>query len=144
MHGGMGFIQPKDKSASGLHEKVQRTAVEAARRKFSPEFMNRLDKVVVFHPLKRNELDEVLDIELRQVQKRVLDSTRRPFLFRITSEGREFLLEEGTDQRYGARHLKRAIERFVVSPLARLLATAQVQSGDVLLIDRQHDDEGLV
>src|SRR5260370_1668151 len=115
----MGFIQPKDKSATGLHEKVERTAVEAARRKFSPEFMNRLDKVVVFHPLKRAELDEVLDIELRQVQKRVLDSAARPFLFRITSEGREFLLEEGTDQRYGARHLKRAIERNVVCALSR-------------------------
>src|ERR1700730_18308492 len=93
MQGGMGFVQPKDKATTGLHEKVQRTAVEAARRKFSPEFMNRQDKIVVFHPLKREELDEVLDIELRQVQKRVLDSTTRPFLFRITSEGREFLLE---------------------------------------------------
>jgi ATP-dependent Clp protease ATP-binding subunit ClpA len=144
MHGGMGFIQPKDKSATGLHEKVERTAVEAARRKFSPEFMNRLDKVVVFHPLKRAELDEVLDIELRQVQKRVLDSAARPFLFRITSEGREFLLEEGTDQRYGARHLKRAIERNVVCALSRLLATGQLHQGDVLLIDRHRGEEGLV
>src|SRR5258705_5459880 len=144
MHGGMGFIQPKDKSATGLQEKVERTAVEAARRKFSPEFMNRLDKVVVFHPLKRAELDEVLDIELRQVQKRVLDSAARPFLFRITSEGREFLLAEGTDQRYGARHLKRAIERNVVCPLSRLLATGQLHQGDVLLIDRHRGEEGLV
>jgi ATP-dependent Clp protease ATP-binding subunit ClpB len=144
MHGGMGFIQPKDKAATGLHVKVERTAVEAARRKFSPEFMNRLDKVVVFHPLKRAELDEVLEIELRQIQKRVLDSTTRPFLFRITSEGREFLLQEGTDQRYGARHLKRAIERNVVCPLSRLLATGQVNQGDVLLIDRHRGDEGLV
>ena len=144
MHGGMGFIQPKDKATTGLQEKVQRTAVEAARRKFSPEFMNRLDKVVVFHPLKREELDEVLDIELRQVQKRVLDSTTRPFLFRITSEGREFLLEEGTDQRYGARHLKRAIERYVVYPIARLLATAQVHYGDALVIDHHLGEEGLV
>src|SRR5882757_3718173 len=143
MHGGMGFIQPKDKATTGLHEKVQRTAVEAARRKFSPEFMNRLDKVVVFHPLKREELDEVLDIELRQVQKRVLDSTSRPFLFRITSEGREFLLEEGTDQRYGARHLKRAIERYVVYPIARLLATAQVHQGDALVIDHHLGEQGL-
>jgi ATP-dependent Clp protease ATP-binding subunit ClpB len=132
MHGGMGFIQP----TTGLQEKVQRTAVEAARRKFSPEFMNRLDKVVVFHPLKREELDDVLEIELGNVQKRVLDSTTRPFLFRITEEGREFLLQEGTDQRYGARHLKRAIERFVVCPIARLMATAQVHQGDALLIDR--------
>jgi ATP-dependent Clp protease ATP-binding subunit ClpB len=144
MHEGMGFIQPKDKTTKGLHEKVERTAVEAARRKFSPEFMNRLDKVVVFHPLKRAELDQVLEIELRQVQKRVLDSTTRPFLFRITSEGREFLLEEGTDQRYGARHLKRAIERNVVCALSRLLATGQLHQGDVLLIDRHRGDEGLV
>jgi ATP-dependent Clp protease ATP-binding subunit ClpB len=144
MHGGMGFIQPKDKATTGLHEKVQRTAVEAARRKFSPEFMNRLDKVVVFHPLKHKELDEVLDIELGQVQKRVLDSTTRPFLFRITNEGREFLLEEGTDQRYGARHLKRAIERYLVYPIARLLATAQVHQGDALVIDYHLGEDGLV
>jgi ATP-dependent Clp protease ATP-binding subunit ClpB len=144
MDGGMGFIQPNAKATTGLQEKVQRTAVEAARRKFSPEFMNRLDRVVVFHPLKRAELDEVLEIELRQVQKRVLDSTTRPFFFRITNEGREFLLEEGTDQRYGARHLKRAIERNVVCPLSRLLATGQLNQGDLLLIDRQPGDEGLV
>jgi len=144
IQGGMGFIQPKDKATPGLHEKVERTAVEAARRKFAPEFMNRLDKVVVFHPLERSQLDEVLEIELRQVQKRVLDSTTRSFLFRITSEGREFLLEEGTDQRYGARHLKRAIERNLVCPLSRLLATVQVQQGDVLLIDRHRYEEGLV
>jgi len=144
MHGGMGFIQPKDKTTTGLHEKVERTAVEAARRKFSPEFMNRLDRVVVFHPLQRAELEEVLEIELRQVQKRVLDSTTRPFFFRITRKGREFLLEEGTDQRYGARHLKRAIERNVVCPLSRLLATGQLHRGDLVLIDRQYGDEGLV
>jgi ATP-dependent Clp protease ATP-binding subunit ClpB len=144
MQGGMGFIQPRDKATAGLNEKVERTAVEAARRKFSPEFMNRLDKVVVFHPLKRAELEEVLDIELRQVQKRVLDSTTRPFFFRITSEARDFLLEEGTDQRYGARHLKRAIERNVVGALSRLLATGQLHQGDVLLIDWHRGEEGLV
>ena len=143
MQGGMGFVQPRDNATTGLDEKVEKTAVEAARRKFSPEFMNRLDKVVVFHPLKCDELDEVLEIELGQVQKRVSDSTARPFLFRITDEGREFLLEEGTDQRYGARHLKRAIERYLVSPIARLLATAQVRPGDLLLIDRHPGEKGL-
>jgi ATP-dependent Clp protease ATP-binding subunit ClpB len=143
MTGGMGFIQPKDKPVTDLDQKVERTAVEAARRKFSPEFMNRLDSVVVFRPLKREELDDVLEIELGQVQKRVSASMTGPFLFRITSEGRQFLLEEGTDQRYGARHLKRAIERYVVFPLARLLATAQVRSGDVLLIDRHPGEKGL-
>jgi ATP-dependent Clp protease ATP-binding subunit ClpB len=143
MEGGMGFVQPKDKPVTDLHQKVERTAVEAARRTFSPEFMNRLDKVVVFHPVRREELDEVLEIELGQVQKRVLDSTMGPFLFQITREGRQFLLQEGTDQRYGARHLKRAIERYLVCPLSRLLATAQVCSGDVLLIDRHPGENGL-
>src|SRR5215831_4289162 len=144
MQGGMGFVQPNDQPRVGLQKKVERTAIEAARRRFSPEFMNRLDKLVVFHPLKREELDEVLEIELRNFQRRVLDSTTRPFLFRITNEGREFLLQEGTDQRYGARHLKRAIERNVVCPLSRLLATGQVQQGDVLLIDRHRYEERLV
>ena len=135
MQGGMGFIQPKDKPVSDLDEKVERTAVEAARRKFSPEFMNRLDKVVVFHPLQKEQLQEVLDIELGQVQQRVLDTAKGQFLFRVTPSGRDFLLQEGTDQRYGARHLKRAIERHVVYPLANLLATDQVNLGDLVCID---------
>ena len=141
MEGGMGFIQPKDKPVTGLDEKVERTAIEAARRKFSPEFMNRLDKVVVFHSLRREQLQEVLDIELGQVQQRVLDTANGQFLFRVTDAGREFLLQEGTDQRYGARHLKRAIERNVVYPLANLLATDQVNLGDLVCIDwdRSHN-----
>jgi ATP-dependent Clp protease ATP-binding subunit ClpB len=143
MTGGMGFVQPIDKPVHQLDEKVERAAIAAARRKFSPEFINRLDKLVVFHPLKPTELNEVLEIEIEHVQKRVLDSTTRPFLFRVTTEGRQFLLEEGTDQRYGARHLKRAIERYLVCPLSRLLATAQVRSGDVLLVDRHPGDKGL-
>src|ERR1700684_1301121 len=135
MNGGMGFVQPKDKPAAGLDQKVERTAVEAARRKFSPEFMNRLDKVVVFHPLHREQLEEVLQIELGNVQRRVLETAKGQFLFRVTGAGREFLLQEGTDQRYGARHLKRSIERHVVYPLANLLATDQVQLGDLVCID---------
>jgi ATP-dependent Clp protease ATP-binding subunit ClpA len=135
MQGGMGFIQPKDKPVTGLDEKVERTAVEAARRKFSPEFMNRLDKVVVFHPLQREQLEEVLEIELGRVQQRVLETARGQFLFRVTSSARDFLLQEGTDQRYGARHLKRAIERNIVYPLANLLATEQIHIGDLICID---------
>src|ERR1017187_2029035 len=135
MNGGMGFVQPGDKPAAGLNEKIERTAVEAARRKFSPEFMNRLDKVVVFHPLRRQQLEQVLEIELGQVQQRVLETAKGQFLFRVTGEGRDFLLQEGTDQRYGARHLKRAIERHIVYPLANLLATEQVQLGDLVCID---------
>jgi ATP-dependent Clp protease ATP-binding subunit ClpA len=135
MNGGLGFVQPKDKPVTGLEKKVERTAMEAARRKFSPEFMNRLDKIVVFHPLQREQLEEVLQIELGNVQRRVLETAKGQFLFRVTGAGRDFLLKEGTDQRYGARHLKRAIERHVVYPLANLLATEQVQLGDLVRID---------
>jgi ATP-dependent Clp protease ATP-binding subunit ClpB len=143
MQGGMGFIQPTDKPAAGLEGKIERTAVDAARRKFSPEFMNRLDKVVVFHPLKREQLEEVLEIELGHVQQRVLETAKGQFLFRVTDSGRDFLLKEGTDQRYGARHLKRAIERHVVYPLANLLATEQVHLGDLVCIDWSGEQAGL-
>jgi ATP-dependent Clp protease ATP-binding subunit ClpB len=135
MSGGYGFVRSDDKPKDNLDEKVERTAVEAARRKFSPEFMNRIDKLVVFHPLDRPELEAVLEIELGMVQKRVLDTATSKFLFRVTDAGREFLLREGTDQRYGARHLKRAIERFLVYPLANLLATQQVKMGDLVRVD---------
>jgi len=144
MHGGMGFIQPEDKPMAGLDVKVARTALEAARRKFSPEFMNRLDKIVVFHPLNREQIAKVLQNELGQVQQRVLETANGQFLFRVTDAGREFLLYEGMDQRYGARHLKRAIERHVVFPLANLLATGQVQAGDMLCIDWDSRVGGLV
>src|SRR6202790_5536206 len=143
MHGGLGFVQPQDKPIAGLEKKVERTAMEAARRKFSPEFMNRLDKIVVFHPLQREQLEEVLQIELGQGQRRVLETAKGQFLFRVTSAGKDFILQEGTDQRYGARHLKRAIERHVVYPLANLLATEQVHLGDLVCIDWHKGNEGL-
>jgi ATP-dependent Clp protease ATP-binding subunit ClpB len=142
--GGMGFVQPTDKPADSLDGKVERTAREAARRKFSPEFMNRLDKVVVFHPLRQNHLEQILEIELGMVQRRVLDTARTKFLFRVTPTAQAFLLREGTDLKYGARHLKRAIERHIVFSLANLLATAQVRLGDSLCIDWDERDQRLV
>ena len=134
LSGGYGFVQSDDKPKANLDEKVERTAVEAARRRFSPEFMNRLDKVVVFHPLQRKQLEQVLDIELSMVQQRVLDAAKGQFLFTVAPAARDFLLKEGTDQRYGARHLKRAIERHVVYPFANLLATDKVRSCDLISI----------
>jgi ATP-dependent Clp protease ATP-binding subunit ClpB len=136
MTGGMGFVQPSDKTEDKLDGKVERTARGAAKKKFSPEFMNRLDKVVVFHPLRREHLEQILEIELGMVQQRVLDTGRGQFLFGVTPAARRFLLQEGTDLKYGARHLKRAIEKHVVYPLANLLATGQVHFGDMLVVDR--------
>jgi len=144
MTGGMGFVQPADKPTDQLDVKVERTAAAAAKRKFSPEFMNRLDKVVVFHPLRPEQLEQILEIELGMVQQRVLDTARGQFLFRVTPEARGYLLREGTDIKYGARHLKRAIERHVVYPLANLLATEQVKLGDMLCIDWDEGEGRLI
>jgi ATP-dependent Clp protease ATP-binding subunit ClpA len=114
-----------------LGSRIARSGVEAARRKFTPEFMNRLDKIVVFKALGAEELRKVLDIELNFVQQRVFRaSPERCFVFTATAEAKQLLLEEGTDVKYGARHLKRAIERLLVQPLANLIATEQVRAGD--------------
>jgi ATP-dependent Clp protease ATP-binding subunit ClpA len=143
MTGGMGFAPTvPDDSAPRVDEKVERTATEAAKRKFAPEFMNRIDKMIAFHPLRAAQLERILEIELEMVQRRVFETKRR-ILFRAMPAAREFLLREGTDLKYGARHLKRAIERYLVDPLASLLATEQVSPGDVLTIDWDGSEAGL-
>ena len=119
-----------------LTDKISRAGIEAARRKFTPEFMNRLDKIVVFHPLGQAELRKVLDIELRLLQQRIFDSVGpNYFVFTTATSAKEHLLEEGTDLKYGARHLRRAIERLVVQPLSNLVATSQVRNGDLVRIE---------
>ena len=144
MAGGMGFAPPAQVDTKlRLDEKVQKTAAEAARRKFPPEFINRIDKVVVFHPLQSDQLEQILEIELDMVQRRVLETAKGRFLFDVMPAAREFLLREGTDLKYGARHLKRAIERYVVCPLATLLATDQVSLGDVISIDWSGSEQRL-
>ena len=119
-----------------LNDKVARAGLEAARRKFTPEFMNRIDKTVVFRPLGEAELRKILTLELNMVQQRVFSSAAgSPFVFSLTDAAKEFLLREGTDMKYGARHLKRAIERNLVHPLSNLIATQQVRGGDLIRVD---------
>jgi ATP-dependent Clp protease ATP-binding subunit ClpA len=119
-----------------LGDKVMRAGLEAARRKFSPEFINRIDKTVVFHPLGAPELRKILTIELNVVQQRIFSAAHAaPFVFSLTEEAKDFLLVEGTDLKYGARHLKRAVDRHLVHPLSNLIATGQVRGGDLLRID---------
>jgi ATP-dependent Clp protease ATP-binding subunit ClpB len=134
--GGFGFAPKAVQVDSSLDEKINRTAVEAARRKFTPEFMNRIDKVVVFKTLRPEHLEQILEIELGMVQQRVLMAAgAHQFVFNCTSKVKNYLLSEGTDPKYGARHLKRAIERHIVFPLANLVATGQVRLGDFVRID---------
>ena len=116
-------------------QRVHRAAIEAARRRFSPEFMNRIDNVVVFRSLRHSELRQVLDVELRALQRRINAGAAEEFSFTLTDQAKEFVLSEGIDYRYGARHLRRAIDRLVVYPLSSLSATKQVRLGDVVTID---------
>lgn len=141
--GGIGFAPTKTdqvKADNEIDTKIYRTALEAAKRKFSPEFMNRIDKVVVFRSLKEHHLRRILEIELKAVQDRITESAGTKFIFECTDPAKEFLLQEGIDLKYGARHLKRAIERFLVYPLSNLVATQQVETGDLVLVD--YDGEG--
>jgi ATP-dependent Clp protease ATP-binding subunit ClpB len=136
--GGIGFAPGKGGKTphdTEVDQKIYRTAVEAARRKFSPEFMNRIDKVVVFRSLKEHHLRAILDLELQAVQERIMMSAGTKFVFQCSDTAKNMLLQEGIDFKYGARHLKRAIERFLVYPLSNLVATGQVGLGDLVYID---------
>jgi ATP-dependent Clp protease ATP-binding subunit ClpA len=124
-----------------LSSKVDRSGLAAARRKFTPEFMNRIDKTVVFHPLGTTELRKILDIELDLVHQRIQGAT--PFDFHLSEDAKDFLLREGTDVKYGARHLKRAVDRYLVHPISNLLATGQVRIGDSVGVDYDVACEGL-
>lgn len=144
--GGIGFAPNKSDQAKQDNEidtKIYRTALEAAKRKFSPEFMNRIDKVVVFRSLKEYHLRRILDIELMSVQDRITESAGTKFIFECNTEAKEFLLSEGIDLKYGARHLKRSIERFLVYPLSNLVATEQVETGDFVMVDFDPEKDAL-
>ncbi len=144
--GGIGFAPTsasKNPEDTELDTKIYRTALEAAKRKFSPEFMNRIDKVVVFRSLKERHLRKILEIELAAVQDRITESAGTKFIFECSDSAKEFLLQEGIDLKYGARHLKRSIERFLVYPLSNLVATQQVETGDLVSVNFDEKGEKL-
>jgi ATP-dependent Clp protease ATP-binding subunit ClpA len=146
---GFGTSDARIKASTGefdekMSGKIARTGVEAARRKFTPEFMNRLDKIVTFSPLGSEQLKKILDIELNLVQQRIFNtSADRAFVFTMSDHGKDFLLTEGTDLKYGARHLKRAIERLLVHPMSNLIATDQVRGGDWVRVEYDAESKSL-
>jgi ATP-dependent Clp protease ATP-binding subunit ClpB len=142
MHPKLGFnAAHSNQSQNGIVDeqlsgKIARSGIDSARRKFTPEFINRLDKIVTFRPLGTSELRRILDIELNMVQQRIFNtSPEKSFVFKAGDKAKDFLLEEGTDLKYGARHLKRAIERLLVQPMSNLIATDQVRGGDCVAVD---------
>jgi ATP-dependent Clp protease ATP-binding subunit ClpB len=142
----LGFRVPSgDDGTAKLSARISRTGIEAARRKFTPEFINRLDKIVVFKSLGNEELRRIVDIELEMVQQRIrFAAAGNPFSVNVADSAKQFLLMEGTDPRYGARHLKRAIERLLVQPLSNLIATSQIHRGDCIRVSHSEDSPFLI
>jgi ATP-dependent Clp protease ATP-binding subunit ClpA len=116
-------------------DKISIAGKKAARKRFSPEFINRIDKTVVFNPLDERQLREILGLEIQAVEERICRAISGSIILSVDPAAQDFLLREGTDVRYGARHLKRAVERLLVHPISNLLATAQLQTGDTLVVD---------
>ncbi len=142
---GFQVASPEDpRCNTRLSARISDAGIAAARRKFTPEFINRLDKIVVFKSLGVEELRRIVDIELKMVQQRIQAAAgSTPFLVNVTDAAREYLLVEGTDFKYGARQLKRAIERLLVQPLSNLMASGQIHRGDCIRVSHE-DGSGLL
>ena len=113
-----------DDIEQSLAGKIQRSGVEAARKRFTPEFMNRLDEIVTFRPLGPEQLRKILDIELNLLQQQILASQMNcAFVFTLSEEAKAYVLEQGADYKYGARHLKRTIGRLLIRPLSNLVSS---------------------
>ncbi len=127
---GMGFHTQQSCGRSAM----ARAAVRALRRRFSPEFINRLDKIIVFEPLDEQALRKILDIEIDAARQR-LARGRHHLSVRVSEHVKERMLAEGTDVRYGARHLRRVVEDAVIRTTARLVADGCTQDGDCIAIE---------
>jgi ATP-dependent Clp protease ATP-binding subunit ClpC len=134
---GLGFNAGDVKSSiDRITEKVK----EEMSHVFNPEFLNRLDDVLVFHPLTREHIKAIVAILLRDVQKRLTDEE---LTLKLTDAGSDFLVEHGYDESYGARPLKRAIQRYIEDPLSEKILLAEFQKGDEIEVDVSGDGEKL-
>jgi ATP-dependent Clp protease ATP-binding subunit ClpB len=117
-----------------LYERMKEAVFEELRRHFRPEFLNRVDEIIVFHSLQEADLMRIVDIQVGRLQARLQD---RKITLQLTEAARKYLVEVGYEPAFGARPLKRAIQREIETPLARLLLTGTVRDGDTVIVD--HD-----
>ena len=125
-------------TAARLDRDLEEAAMREARKTFPFEFLNRFDDIVTFHTLKEAHLYEVLDILLTQIHHRSLRCCE-PFLLEVTPRAKAWLVEEGTDVQYGARPLKRLIEKELVTRISHLICSEQIRKGDLITVDREGD-----
>jgi ATP-dependent Clp protease ATP-binding subunit ClpB len=125
----------------GAWKSVEQDVLTALRGVFKPEFLNRIDDVVVFHPLGRSELDHIVDLQLGHLRKLLAD---RKLTLRLTDAARQYLADEGYDPVFGARPLKRAVQRLLQNPLALAVLEGRFKDGDVIVADVQAGNDALV
>lgn len=114
---------------------IRETALSAARGMFPLEFLNRFDEILVYSALTHDDMEQIFDKFLADIQQRTVLQARVPLMIQVTPAARERIIEEGTDLRYGARPLRRAIEHRIVDPLSRLIAAGELKAGDVVEVD---------
>jgi ATP-dependent Clp protease ATP-binding subunit ClpB len=132
---GSHFIAEAASSPDGeLTEGVRRQVLETLRQHFRPEFLNRVDEIIVFHALSREHMKHIIDIQLRGLMKRLAD---RKIKVELTDQAKEFLVQQGYDPVYGARPLKRTIQKQVLDPLAVRVLEGEFSEGDRILVDRE-------
>jgi ATP-dependent Clp protease ATP-binding subunit ClpB len=112
-------------------EEMRASVMEDLRRSFRPEFLNRLDETIIFHRLGRSEIRNIVDIQLRRFAKRLAD---RELAFEMSDDAKDFLGNVGYDPTYGARPLKRAIQRYLENPVAQDILAGRYQSGDTVVV----------
>jgi ATP-dependent Clp protease ATP-binding subunit ClpC len=133
----LGFAQPEAKSE---FQKMAEKVKEEVNKVFNPEFLNRLDDVIVFHPLTREHIAQIVTIVLRDVQKRLGEEELN---LRLTPAASSFLVDHGYDEHFGARPLKRAIQKYVEDPLSEKILTGEFARGDEIEVDVAPDKERL-
>jgi ATP-dependent Clp protease ATP-binding subunit ClpC len=136
---GIGFAT---KAKSENQDEIMKSTIQNALRKaFSPEFLNRLDDVIVFNSLERPHLHQIIDLMLKKLFVRV---TNLGYNVELTDKAKDFLAEKGYDPQYGARPLNRAIQRYLEDPVAEEILKGDLSDGDVILADHEDGAEGLV
>ncbi|NKB23344.1 MAG: AAA domain-containing protein [Kiritimatiellae bacterium] len=131
--GGLGFSDQTDKTD---YKKLKNNMLEEAKKAFKPELLNRIDDIIVFHQLNRKDVEETLDLEMAIVKKRLADKNIEVHL---TDSARAFLMDKGYDKVYGARPLKRAIERYLEDPLAEDILKGKFDSADAIEVTADND-----
>jgi ATP-dependent Clp protease ATP-binding subunit ClpC len=121
-------------------EGMKAKILEESKRYFKPEFLNRLDDLVVFHMLEKTDLNQIVDLEVNKLVKRLAE---KEIALTLTAEARDFLSEKGFDPAYGARPMRRAVERFLEDPLAESLLRGDVKPGDAVNVVKKADLEEL-